>query len=223
MTWFPTVRIRNAQQESIAASMAGAVAAAISSGYQLHGVRSLHTGGPVMLRGEAYLAAKIDPSAVRRLARVGVNSLIQRSPLHVQLLGDITQARNASLTGQWNELNLRQEVLFILRRIRHGTHWTSFHESTPELWQDLCRQVAAFLTELHARSLLAGEHAEKAFFVRCDADTNAGIAGRDGEVAFIVGFALCRPDEFLAFRLQCVRGSCRISQLGWLSGIARAS
>jgi len=44
------------------------------------------------------------------------------------------------------------------------------------------------------------------------------VAGRDGAIAFIVGFALRRPDEFLAFRLQCIRGACRISQLGWQSG-----
>jgi phage tail sheath protein FI len=217
------VRTRNAQNDTIAASMAGAVAALLCLGHHTRGLQSLPAGGLVMLRGDAILAAKVDPADVRRLARAGVNSLVQRSPLHVQMLGDITQARHTSLAGQWNELSLRQEVLFILRRIRWGTHWTSFHQSTPELWQDLRSQVAAFLSELHARSVLVGEHAEKSFFVRCDADTNAGVVGCDGEVAFIVGFALRRADEFLAFRLQCARGACRISQLGWQSGIARAS
>jgi len=171
-----------------------------------------------MLRGDVYLTAKVEPADVRRLARAGVNSIVQRSPLHVQLLGDITQARHASLAGQWNELAMRQQVLFILRRIRHGTSWTSFHESTPQLWQELSRQVEDFLAELHARSMLASADAGKAFFVRCDADTNALVAGRDGAIAFIVGFALRRPDEFLAFRLQCTCGACRISQLGWQSG-----
>jgi len=221
VTWFPSVRTRNAQNESIAASMAGAMAAVLSPGHKLKGVQNMHAAGPLMLRGDAYLTAKVEPADVRRLARVGVNSMVQRSPLHIQLLGDITQARHASLAGQWNELNMRQQVLFILRRIRHGTSWTSFHESSPQLWQDLTRQVGDFLAELHARNVLAGEHAAKAFFVRCDADTNAGVAGRDGEVTFIVGFALRRPDEFLAFRLQCSRGACRISQLGWQSGFVQ--
>jgi phage tail sheath protein FI len=164
---------------------------------------------------------QLDAADVRRLQRAGVNSLVQRSPLHFQLLGEVTQARHSSLAGQWNELNLRQQVLYILRRIRHGTRWTSFHESTPELWQDLRRQIAEFLTELHARSVLAGEYAEQSFFVRCDADTNAGVAGRNGEVTFIVGFALRRSGEYLAFRMQCARGSCRISQLGWQAGFAQ--
>jgi hypothetical protein len=221
VTWFPAVRTRNAQNESIAASMAGAVAAVLSPGHQLKGVQSMHTEGPVMLRGDVHLIAKVEAADIRRLARVGVNSLVQRSPLHIQLLGDITQARHASLAGQWNELNMRQQVLFVLRRIRHGTNWTSFHESTPQLWQELSRQVGDFLAELHARAMLAGEHAEKAFFVRCDADTNAGVTGSDGQVTFIVGFALRRPDEFLAFRLQCARGTCRISQLGWQSGFVQ--
>lgn len=222
VTWFPSVRTRNAQNESIAASMVGAVAAVLSPVRQLKGILDFKPGGPVMVRGKSYLAAKVDPADVRRLARAGVNTLVQRSPLHIQLLGDITQARHTGLAGQWNELQLRQQVLFILRRIRYGTSWTSFHQSTPELWQDLRKQVADFLTELHARSLLAGEYAEKSFFVRCDADTNVGMAGHDGEIAFIVGFALRRPDEFLAFRIQCIRGTCRITQLGWQSSIARA-
>ena len=218
VTWFPTVRTRNAQNESIAASMAGAVAAVLSPGHKLKGIPSMYTDGPVMLRGDVYLPAKVEPADVRRLARAGVNSIVQRSPLHMQLLGDTTQARHASLAGQWNELTMRQQVLFILRRIRHGISWTSFHESTPQLWQELRMQVGDFFVELHARSMLAGEDAEKAFFVRCDADTNVGVAGRDGEITFIVGFALRRPNEFLAFRLQCARGACRISQLGWQSG-----
>ena len=222
VTWFPAVRTRNAQNESIAATMAGAVAAVLSPVHQLKAGLDFKSGGPIMVRGKAYLAAKVDPADVRRLARAGVNTLMQRSPLHIQLLGDITQARHTGLAGQWNELQLRQQVLFILRRIRYGTSWTSFHRSTPELWQDVRKQVADFLTELHARSLLAGEYAEKSFFVRCDADTNTDMAGRDGEIAFIVGFALRRPDEFLAFRIQCIRGTCRITQLGWQSSIARA-
>jgi len=83
-------------------------------------------------------------------------------------------------------------------------------------------QVAEFLTELHARSVLAGEHASLSFFVKCDSDTNAGLLGRSGEIGFLVGFALRRPGEFLAFRFQFAHGECRVSELGWQSGFACA-
>jgi len=118
---------------------------------------------------------------------------------------------------------LRQRVLFVLRRIRHATRWTLFSDSTPAVWAEVDEQITGFLHELYSRSILVGERPSQACFVKCDADTNAGLAGRSGEVAFVVGFALRRSGEFLAFRFHHSHGSCRISELGWQAGFAQAS
>jgi hypothetical protein len=222
VTWYPGVYARSGQGERIGTSIVGAVAAALKSIDQIDGVHSLHSDGPVMLRGAARLTAQLENSDIRRLARAGINSLIQRSPLHLQLLGNVTQARYGSIAGEWTELDLRRQVLFILRRIRQGTLWTFFHKSNPEIWHEVGNQVAEFLTAMHARSILAGEYASAAYFVKCDSDTNAGLLGRSGEVGFVVGFALRRPGEFLSFRFQRANGECRITELGWQSGFACA-
>lgn len=222
ITWFPAVRIENRLGENVYTSMVGTVAASLNAANRSSGVLQLHREGPLMLRGRTRPTAKLEIKDIRRLARVGINGLIQRSPLHLQLLGNVTQARHGGVAGHWDNLELRQRVLFILRRIRYGTRWTLFQESNPETWDEVAQQISDFLTELHARSVLAGDYAANAFFVRCDNDTNAGLAGRIGAVSFIVGFALRRPGEFLSFRLQRGNGSCRITGLGWQPGFAQA-
>jgi hypothetical protein len=222
VTWYPGVCALNGQGERVYTSIVGSVAAALKSADQIAGVYQLHNDGPVMLRGNIRLTEKIEKQDVRRLARAGINSLIQRSPLHLQLMGNVTQARYGSIAGEWTELDLRRQVLFILRRIRQGTLWTFFSQSNPETWQEVENQVSVFLTELHARSVIAGEYASLSYFVKCDSDTNSGLLGRDGEVTFVAGFALRRPGEFLAFRFQQAQGMCHISELGWQAGFACA-
>jgi hypothetical protein len=223
VTWFPGAYVKNAMGEKLQTTIVGAIAASMVAGDQVNGVRQLHQEGPLMLRSGTRLRSDIDADDVRRLSRAGINSIYKRSALHYQLLGNVTQARYGSISGQWNELDLRRQVLFILRRLRAGTRWTLFQPSEPATWQALTEQLGEFLTELHARSILAGETARHAFFVKCDSDTNVGLEGKQGELAFVVGFALHRPGEYLAFRFHRVSGSCKISELGWQSGFARAS
>ena len=159
----------------------------------------------------------------QRLRRIGINTLVQSSPLHYRLAGNVTQARNESLCADWQQLDLRCQVLLILRRIRNATRWTFFHKSDADIWTELSEQITAFLAELHARSMLAGQHASQAFYVKCDRDTNHESAGKTGEVSLIIGFALRSPGEFLAFRMQRSHGGCRIVELGWDSGLEIAS
>ncbi len=215
VTWFPGVRARNHQGERMVTTAAGSIAAALAAGDRKDGVLQLHSQDPVMLRGGTRPAVALDESDVHRLAKVGVNALVQRSALHLQLSGNITQARHCTISGFWNELLTRRQVLYILRRIRGGTRWTFFNNSNPETWKELHEQIRTFMTELHARSILAGETARDAFFIKCDSDTNEGLENETGQVTFIVGFALRQPGEFLAFRFQRSRGKCRIAETAW--------
>lgn len=223
VTWFPGICIRNQQGEKVWTSAAGSVAAALIAGERREGVVRLHDEGPVMLRGGMRLTARLNEADVQRLSRVGINALVQRSALHLQLQGNVTQARYRSISSDWNALATRQQVLFILRRIRGATRWTLFSESNPETWDEVADQVGEFMRNLHERGVILGETAREAFSVKCDAETNEGREGSLGEVAFIVGFAIRRPDEFLTFRFQRSRSGCRITELGWQMSLERAS
>ncbi len=223
VTWFPGVFLKSSHGEELQTTIVGAVAASLVAGDHLNGVQQLHEDGSLMLRSGTRLRTTVQEADIYRLGRAGINVLVQRSAFHYQLLGNTTRARYGSIAAQWNELDLRRQVLFILRRIRSGTRWIFFQSSEPATWQALNDQVVDFLTELHSRSILAGETAQSAFFVKCDADTNAGLENKKGELSFVVGFAVRRPGEYLAFRFQRSGGICKIVELGWQSGVARAS
>jgi hypothetical protein len=223
MTWFPNLETRTVQPECRQlASALGAVAAALVA--ETRSSVDMLDEKPVLLRGaDARLEINTIPADTQRLRRAGVNTLRQISALHLELDGNVTLARNESLAADRQNLDSRILIMFILRRIREATQWTFFHESSPELWQELSAQIGVFLAELHGRSMLAGQHGAQAYYVKCDRDTNREYIGKTGEVAFIVGFALDRPGEFLAFRFQRTRGGCRIVELGWDAGLERAS
>ncbi len=221
ITWFPGVYIRNSQGEKVLTSAAGSIAAALTASDRCDEVLQLYAEGPVLLRAGVKLTAVVDDDAIRRLARAGINTLVQRSALHLQLQGKVTQARYGSISADWNALEMRRQVLFILRRIRSGAYWTHLKESNQAVWQELTGQISEFLSELHARSILVGEYPQQSFYIKCDADTNAEIGERTGEIAFIVGFAIRQEGEFLVFHFHCSQEMCRIAELGWQSSLER--
>jgi hypothetical protein len=55
--------------------------------------------------------------------------------------------------------------------------------------------------------------------VKCDQDTN----GRGTGLSFIVGLALARPDEFVAFRFEHDVSDCRVTEIAWQPGAGLAS
>ena len=222
VTWFPPTRQRDERGQSMPASMAGAVAAALSVADYSAVVARLPLDEPLIMRGQNRLRAALSPADTRRLARAGINSLVRRSPLHLQLLGNVTHVPFGGDMDVPNQLELRRRLLFILRRIRIGTRWTFFVDSGPDVWAELRDQVTAFMSELQRQSILAGDSAATSFFVKCDADTNAGLLGQPGALSFVLGIALSRSGEFVAFRFQYANGTCRISRLGWQSVLAEA-
>jgi hypothetical protein len=225
ITWFPGVSTRNLQGEKVLTSAAGAVAAALLAAERPDGVQRLHAPnngkGAVMLRNGLRLCSQADENDVLRLSRAGINTLTQPNAVHLQLRGSVTQARYSNISSECNELQFQQRILFILRRIRSGTRWTFFHECTPEVWDELSAQINEFLIDLHSRSMLSGETASQAFFVKCDKDTNYEYTGMLGEISFIVGFSI-KPGEMRSYRFQRSKGYCRVVELGWLSGLELA-
>ncbi|MEE4186285.1 MAG: hypothetical protein V2J12_10990 [Gammaproteobacteria bacterium] len=218
VTWFPCTRVRDAAGESVLASAAGAVAAALASRVGTRDLPRLHDGALVMQRGGAQLDSRLDAHDLQRLARAGVNSLVRRSANHHELLGKVTQARHAAPGAGFRELEQRRDVLFILRRIRLGTRWLAATESGPQQWRALVTQVQAFLAALQESGMLAGGHRASGGFVRCDAQTNRGLP--PGTVAFTVAMTLAGATRALTYRFTQAATGCRISELGKATELA---
>lgn len=213
VTWFPCARIRNAGGEKVLASATGSVAAALLQLSRTRQVERMHDDDLLMQRGGLRLDSDVSIADRIRLARVGVNTLIQRSAVHAQLLGDVTQARHANVIGGDDGLEQRQDVLFVLRRLREGTRWVAFNESTPRVWRALREQVEDYIAALLNEGVLAGSTPQQAGFVRCDQVTQQGLADAHA-VAFSFGIALHAPNEFLTYRIHQSPAGCRVCELG---------
>jgi hypothetical protein len=77
-----------------------------------------------------------------------------------------------------------------------------FETNTPTLWQQIIRNVTAFLTELWRAGALFGTTPQEAFFVRCDAELNPPDQRELGQVVTEIGVAIARPAEFVIFRIS---------------------
>ncbi|NER30185.1 MAG: phage tail sheath family protein, partial [Symploca sp. SIO1C4] len=53
---------------------------------------------------------------------------------------------------------------------------------------------------------LFGETPQKAFFVKCDGETNPPEVRELGQVVALIGVAIVKPAEFVIFRLQQMAG-----------------
>ncbi len=200
-------------------SAAGAIAGRLSAA-------GLDLAGPQPLSlGRTRPSYVLDEADVRQLAQLGVNALLRpESSAQVGLTGLVTMARSGGVATSWNSLRRRRITLFVLGSVSRYTRWAAFAAPGAPLWQDVCTQVRSFLGALQARGLLvAAAQGDDAFYVKCDLDTNGGTRQAPGRVVLVIGLALARPGEFVAFEIVHDTAACTVSELGWQPGMALAS
>lgn len=199
-------------------SAAGAIAGQLcAAGLELSGPQALSLG-----RTRPCLA--LEPAEVRRLANLGVNALLRAGPgAAIELTGLVTMARSGGVATSWNSLRRRRIALFVLSSVERYTRWAAFEAPSPALWQELRAQVGAFLGALQSRGLFAAADGAEAFYVKCDVDTNGAVRSAGPRLVLVLGLALARPGEFVAFRIAHDADGCTSSELGWQPGMALAS
>ncbi|HEV2705500.1 MAG TPA: phage tail sheath subtilisin-like domain-containing protein [Pyrinomonadaceae bacterium] len=99
-------------------------------------------------------------------------------------------------------VNVRRTLLFLRESIDEGTQWVVFEPNTPALWQQISRNVTAFLTNVWRSGALFGNTAAEAFYVKCDAETNPPELRELGQVVTEIGVSIVRPAEFVIFRIS---------------------
>ncbi|MDQ1304118.1 MAG: uncharacterized protein QG595_2101, partial [Pseudomonadota bacterium] len=110
---------------------------------------------------------------------------------------------------EWRQLSVRRRAVMTASTIAHNTRWAAIQASGPETWRAVAEQISHYLSESQAAGLLAGDAPRRAFYVKCDQDTN----GRGNGLSFVVGLALARPDEFVAFRFEHDVADCRVTEI----------
>jgi hypothetical protein len=215
LTYFPPLETPLHAGPARGLSAAGAIAGRLSAaGFDLP--RRL----PLSL-GRSRPALALADTEIHRLGQLGVNALVRPVPARTELAGLVTMARFGGVSMSWNDLRQRRIALFILSSVSRHTRWAAFETAGAPLWQEVREQVGAFLAALQAQRLLAGgEH--EGFYVKCDTDTHIVARAAGANLTLVIGVALSRPADFVAFQITHTTEGCTVTELGWQPGLALA-
>lgn len=110
-------------------------------------------------------------------------------------------ARTLSSDPSWRYINVRRLFIMVETSIERATQWVVFEPNDFRLWKRVVRTIASFLTLVWRQGALMGETPEKAFFVKCDEETNPPEVIDVGQLIVEVGLAPVKPAEFVIFRI----------------------
>ena len=184
------------------------------AGWLARCVRDGETAAARPFRLRARPGFDLEALEIAALARAGINSLVLESGGQIGVHGLVTLAGAGAQPRLWHSLLPRSRALCLLGDIARGTRWLAHHEGGADCWNPLQRQLSTYLEAARLSGALVGEHSAQAWQLDCGADSNGGPH------SFVVGLALGRPGELLAFRFRQALEGCEISEAGWLPGMA---
>ncbi len=114
-------------------------------------------------------------------------------------------ARTVSSDPEWRYVNVRRLFNFLEESILKGTQGLVFEPNDKSLWKRIIRDVGAFLRIQWMEGKLVGDKPEKAYFVKCDEETNPPKIIDAGQVVTLIGVAPSKPAEFVIFRIRQTR------------------
>lgn len=110
-------------------------------------------------------------------------------------------ARTLSSDASWRYINVRRLFIMVETSIERATQWVVFEPNDQRLWKRVQRTITSFLTLIWRTGALFGETPEKAFYVKCDAETNPPEVVDAGQLIVEIGLAPVKPAEFVIFRI----------------------
>src|SRR4029077_17057283 len=106
----------------------------------------------------------------------------------------------ASESSSFRYVNTRRLFNMVEESIAESTRWVVFEPNDRSLWQQIELNCRSFLKMLDSQGVFAGP-VGKAFFVKCDDETNPPEAIELGYVTTVIGMATVRPAEFVVFQI----------------------
>jgi phage tail sheath protein FI len=158
----------------------------------------------VALLGVIGLKYSLSKAAQASLNDNGIN-LVRPLIGALRVWGARTVGGNAN--GEYRYISTRRYSNYLRESIDEGTQFVVFEPNSPALWERIKRTVGDFLLREWRAGALFGSTPEKAFFVKCDADTNPREVREAGQVVTEIGVAIVKPAEFVIFRIQQMAGA----------------
>jgi phage tail sheath protein FI len=108
--------------------------------------------------------------------------------------------------SEWKYIPIRRLALFLEESLFRGTKWVVFEPNDEPLWAKIRLNLNAFMMSLFRQGAFQGATPDKAFFVKCDAETTTQNDRNLGIVNIEVGFAPLKPAEFVVIKIQQIAG-----------------
>lgn len=151
-----------------------------------------------IVRGVLGLEVKVTKGEHDLLNPVGVNVIRSFPGRGIRVWG----ARTLSSDASWRYINVRRLFSMVEESVERGTQWVVFEPNDAQLWARVRRDINAFLTMVWRSGALFGATPEKAFYVKCDAETNPPEARDLGQLVVEIGMCPVKPAEFVIFRFS---------------------
>lgn len=129
---------------------------------------------------------------------VGINCIRKFSGRGIRVWG----ARTLSSDPSWRYINVRRLFNYVEESVERSTQWIVFEPNDHILWAKVRRDITAFLRTVWLSGALFGTSPEKAFYVKCDEETNLPELRDLGQMVCEIGMAPVKPAEFVIFRFS---------------------
>jgi phage tail sheath protein FI len=193
--YFPWIQVYDPERGNVFVPPSGHVAGVYARTDNERGVHKAPANE--IVRGALGLRYTISKGEQDILNPKGINCIRTMQGGGIRIWG----ARTLSTDASWRYINVRRLFIMVETSIERQTQWVVFEPNDFRLWKRVTRTITAFLTLLHRNGALMGEQAEKAFFVKCDAETNPPEVVDAGQLIVEIGLAPVKPAEFVIFRI----------------------
>ena len=206
--YFPRLKLADTLQEGRLDTFApcGVMAGLMSRIDATRGVWKAPAGTEANLKGVVGLGIELTDQENGILNPKGINCFRNFPGIGIVSWGGRTMEGQDILASEWKYVPIRRLALYIEESLFRGTKWVVFEPNDEPLWAKIRLNVGAFMMRLFRDGAFQGSTPDKAFFVKCDAETTPQ-ADRDlGIVNIVVGFAPLKPAEFVIIKIQQIAG-----------------
>ncbi len=193
--YFPWIQVYDPERGNVYVPPSGHVAGVYA---RVDNERGVHKApANEIVRGALGLRYTISKGEQDILNPKGINCIRMMMGGGIRIWG----ARTLSSDPSWRYINVRRLFIMVETSIERATQWVVFEPNDHRLWKRVTRTISSFLTLVWRNGALMGENPEKAFYVKCDEETNPPEVIDVGQLIVEIGLAPVKPAEFVIFRI----------------------
>jgi len=193
--YFPWIKVYDPERGEVFVPPSGHVAGVYA---RVDNERGVHKApANEIMRGALGLKYSISKGEQDILNPKGINCIRLMQGGGIRIWG----ARTLSSDPSWRYINVRRLFIMVETSIERATQWVVFEPNDHRLWKRVTRTISSFLTLVWRQGALFGETPEKAFYVKCDEETNPPETIDVGQLIVEIGLAPVKPAEFVIFRI----------------------